>query len=256
MSHFLTRGTNELAHNWREHDRNVGSTERLLGGKPTVIFQRPEIGLRIQGGHMHAITNIAGCIMASIVAAELLGYVLHRLMHSGWIPWLSASHMKHHLILYGPLQKQRPSDKYIDATTGEIAIGNIGLEWIIPSALILAIALAVLSLFHLSYFNRACCIGTILMWSFLMFSYLHDRMHIRNFWMERAPVVRRWFARARRLHDIHHHALNNHGLMDKNFGIGFFAFDKLFGTLAFDALAFNQRGYSAAKIRFRILYHE
>jgi putative SOS response-associated peptidase YedK len=33
------------------------------------------------------------------------------------------------------------------------------------------------------------------------------------------------------MHDIHHHALNNDGLMDKNFGIGFFAFDRLFGTL-------------------------
>ena len=203
---------------------------------------------------MPTIANIVRCIMASIVAAEFLGYVLHRLMHSGWIPWLSASHMKHHMILYGPFQKQRPSEKYIDATTGEIAIGNIGLEWIIPSAVILAISLAILSVFHISYLNRACCIGTILLWSFLMFSYLHDRMHIKNFWMERAPVLRRWFVRARRLHDIHHHVLNNHGLMDKNFGIGFFAFDKLFGTLAFDTLAFNQRGYAAAKLRFRSLY--
>jgi len=203
---------------------------------------------------MHAIANIAGCIMGSIVAAEFLGYVLHRLMHSGWIPWLSASHMKHHLVLYGPLQKQRPGETYMDATSGALAIGNIGLEWIIPSAVILAISLVILSLFHISYLNRTCCMGTILAWSFLMFSYLHDRMHIKDFWMERAPILRRWFVRARRLHDIHHHALNNQGLMDKNFGIGFFAFDKLFGTLAFDTLAFNQRGYAAAKIRFRSLY--
>ena len=205
---------------------------------------------------MHAIANIASCMIASVVAAELLGYILHRLMHSDWIPWLSAGHMKHHLILYGPLQKQRPSEKYIDATTGEIAIGNIGLEWIIPSAVILGISLAVLTFFHISYLNRACCIGTIVLWSFLMFSYLHDRMHIKNFWMERAPVLRRWFVRARRLHDIHHHALNNKGLMDKNFGIGFFAFDKLFGTLAFDSLSFNKLGYAAAKTRFRSLYPE
>ena len=87
-----------------------------------------------------------------------------------------------------------------------------------------------------------------------MFSYLHDRMHVKNFWMERAPLVRRWFLRARRLHDIHHHALNDNGLMDRNFGIGFFVFDKLFGTLAFASFGFNQRGYAAARERFRSVY--
>lgn len=205
---------------------------------------------------MHAITQVAGCVAASIIAAELLGYLLHRLMHSGWIPWLSKSHMKHHMVLYGPLQKQRPSEKYLDATTGEVAIGNIGLEWVIPSSLILAISVAALSLFRISCTDQAVCIGTILAWSSLMFSYLHDRMHIKNFWMGRAPVLSYWFVRARRLHDIHHHALNNNGLMDKNFGIGFFAFDRLFGTLAFDSLVFNHLGYAAAQVRFRSLYRD
>ena len=82
---------------------------------------------------MFNITRILMCVALSIVAAEFLGYLLHRLMHSGWIAWLSSSHMKHHMILYGPLQKQRPSEQYLDATTGQVAIGNIGLEWIIPS---------------------------------------------------------------------------------------------------------------------------
>ena len=59
---------------------------------------------------MDAMMHIAAWVAASVVVAELLGYILHRLMHSGWIPWLSTSHMKHHLVLYGPLQKQRPSE--------------------------------------------------------------------------------------------------------------------------------------------------
>src|SRR5256885_17256793 len=88
---------------------------------------------------MLRILHFAAWVGTSIAVAELLGYLLHRLMHSGWIPWLSASHMKHHLVLYGPLQKQRPSEQYLDATTGEVAIGNIGLEWIIPSSVILTI---------------------------------------------------------------------------------------------------------------------
>ena len=202
---------------------------------------------------MHAIRHFVVCAAASTVAAELSGYLLHRLMHSGWIPWLSSGHMKHHLVLYGPLQKQRPSEKYLDATTGKVAIGNIGLEWIAPSSAILAIAVAILSLFRISWIDQAICIGTILVWSFLMFSYLHDRMHIKNFWMGHAPVLSYWFVRARRLHDIHHHTLNNDCLMDKNFGIGFFVFDRLFGTLAFNSPGFNEPGYAAARVRFRNL---
>ena len=87
-----------------------------------------------------------------------------------------------------------------------------------------------------------------------MFSYLHDRMHIKDFWMGRAPLLSRWFLRARRLHDIHHHVLNNEGLMDKNFGIGFFVFDRLFGTLAYEGSAFNRPGHAVAQRKFRDLY--
>lgn len=203
---------------------------------------------------MHGLTHIAACVAVSTIVAELLGYLLHRLMHSGWIPWLSLGHMKHHMVLYGPLQKQRPSEHYLDATTGEVAIGNIGLEWIIPSSVILAISAAGLRLLSVSITDQTVSIGTILAWSFLMFSYLHDRMHIKGFWMGRTPLLSRWFLQARRLHDIHHHVVNTNGLMDKNFGIGFFVFDRLFGTLANETSSFNRRGYAAAQERFRNLY--
>ena len=202
---------------------------------------------------MHAITHIAACEVASIVAAEIMGYFLHRLMHNGWIPWLSISHMQHHMVLYAPLSKQRPGPRYLDATTGKVAIGNIGLEWIIPSGVILAIFVPVLNFLRVSLADQARSVATILMWSFLMFSYLHDRMHIKDFWMERAPLLRKWFLQMRRLHDIHHHALNNHGLMDKNFGIGLSVFDWLFGTLSLNPTRFNHGGYSAAQDRFRNL---
>ena len=86
-----------------------------------------------------------------------------------------------------------------------------------------------------------------------MFSYLHDRMHIKNFWMERNPMLKGWFQRSRRLHDIHHRMLNDGGLMNKNFGIGFFLFDRLFGTLSPQQGSFNQHGYAAARDRFRYL---
>src|SRR6476660_2187751 len=54
-----------------------------------------------------------------------------------------------------------------------------------------------------------------------MLRYLHDRMHIHGFWMEKNPLLRRWFLSAHKRHDIHHWALNDAGYMDRNFGIGF-----------------------------------
>jgi sterol desaturase/sphingolipid hydroxylase (fatty acid hydroxylase superfamily) len=161
------------------------------------------------------------------------------------------SHMKHHMVLYGPLQKQRPSEEYLDATTGSVALGNIGLEWIVPSSMILTTVVVVLRLLRVSLFDQTVSIGTTLAWTFLMFSYLHDQMHVKNFWMERNSVLKAWFRGARKRHDIHHRVLNDRGLMDKNFGIGFFLFDRLFGTLSSEQGPFNHPGYAAAMERFR-----
>jgi sterol desaturase/sphingolipid hydroxylase (fatty acid hydroxylase superfamily) len=89
-----------------------------------------------------------------------------------------------------------------------------------------------------------------LLWGLLVFSYLHDRMHEKGFWMEKNRFTRRWFLGARKLHDIHHWTLNDEGLMDRNFGIGLFIFDRLFGTRAVKREAFNPRGYERAHRRF------
>ena len=62
---------------------------------------------------------------------------------------------------------------------------------------------------------------------------------------------RRFIWAARKLHDIHHRVLNDCGLMDKNFGIGFFLFDRVFGTLSPKQVPFNHPGYAAARERFR-----
>lgn len=186
----------------------------------------------------------------AVLTAELLGYLLHRLLHSGWIHFLSMNHMKHHLLFYGPLQKQRPGTEYLDATTGEIAIGNVGLEWIVPAAVLLLAFGGLFWFFGISLGYQVLFFGIVLAWSFWGFSYLHDRMHIKGFWMERLPLVKHWFCWARNLHDIHHRALNDNGLMDKNFGIGFAFFDWLFGTMASVQPPFNHAGLEAAKEKF------
>ena len=93
----------------------------------------------------------------------------------------------------------------------------------------------------------------VLSWSFLSFSYLHDRMHEKGSWIETNRWTCRWFLNARKLHDVHHRTLRDDGRMDKNFGIGFFFFDRLFGTLACHQRPFNHRGYDAAKRRYEDL---
>jgi len=190
-------------------------------------------------------------IVGGCLSSELLGYFLHRLLHSGRIPFLSRSHMKHHMELYGPLQPQR-SKAYLDATTESVSLGNIGLEWLIPSAVLLAFALGTLRLLHVPGFYQGVYVASILAWSFLMFSYLHDVMHVEGFWLERIPLLRSWFVSARNLHEIHHRVLNDQGIMHKNFGIGFFFLDRLFGTLSPEEPVFNPKGYQAAREQFKI----
>jgi sterol desaturase/sphingolipid hydroxylase (fatty acid hydroxylase superfamily) len=91
---------------------------------------------------------------------------------------------------------------------------------------------------------------TLVAWPVLMFSYLHDRMHLKDFWMARTPIIRAWFCNARRLHDIHHRALDDDGRMHANFGIGFFWFDRLFGTIGRRHQHFNRIGLQTAMLRY------
>ena len=139
---------------------------------------------------MSEMARSAVWVVGSGIVAELLGYLLHRLLHSGWIRWLSASHMKHHMVLYGPLQKQRPSEHYMDATTDRLSIGNIGIEWLAPTAILLILAETTFWALGVRFIHQAVFVATVLAWSFVMFSYLHDRMHVKNFWMERNPVLK------------------------------------------------------------------
>lgn len=199
---------------------------------------------------MNGILSTAVWLSASIVTSEFLGYLLHRLLHSGKIGFLNRGHMRHHLVLYGPLQSQRPGTNYRDATIDTGGIGNIGLEWLIPGTVLVAVAIGVFQLLHVTAFHQVLSLAVSLAWSFIMFNYLHDRMHIDGFWMERSPCLKRWFVLCREAHDLHHWALNDEGFMDKNFGVAFFWFDRLFGTLANEWPDFNRQGYLNALLRF------
>jgi len=188
--------------------------------------------------------------VGSCLVSEFLGYLLHRLMHSDSVRFLSRNHMTHHLRLYGPQDDQRPAGAYKDATTNRRAIGNVGAEWLVPGAFLLVLCVFLLHFMRVFWAYRLTFVLCALAWSFLVFSYLHDGMHTRNFWMERNPVFRHWFCSARSHHDIHHRQLNDRGLMDKNFGIGLPFCDWLFGTAMKDLKPLNAAGLQAAFRRY------
>jgi sterol desaturase/sphingolipid hydroxylase (fatty acid hydroxylase superfamily) len=131
-----------------------------------------------------------------------------------------------------------------------VSLGNFGLEWLVPAALAIVIALVAFRYFRVRLICQVFSLGITLAWSFLMFSYLHDRMHIEGTWMEGHKWIGRWFIGARRLHDIHHHCIDGSGLMNKNFGIGFFLFDRLFGTFASKGARLNRPGWERAQQRW------
>jgi sterol desaturase/sphingolipid hydroxylase (fatty acid hydroxylase superfamily) len=145
----------------------------------------------------------------------------------------------------------RSKEGYKDATNNRFSVGNIGLEWLGPSAIVLAICWCVMVLLKVppSYQIISAC--SLLIWPIFMFSYLHDRMHVDKYWMTRIPLLRTWFLKSRRLHDIHHRSMNEEGRMDTNFGIGFYFFDRVFGTISLRHRPFNWTGYEIAKERYR-----
>jgi sterol desaturase/sphingolipid hydroxylase (fatty acid hydroxylase superfamily) len=193
--------------------------------------------------------GIVATLVDSVVVAEFVGYWLHRLLHCGRIPALSRGHLIHHFLIYGPRQPMRAED-YHDATDNRFSVGNVGIEWLVPSAIILLFSWGVMALLGVPHVYQVLALCILLAWPILMFSYLHDRMHIENFWMTRVPLLKTWFLKARRMHDIHHRSVDSKGFMDANFGIGFYFFDRFFRTLAKRHRPFNWTGYQAAIERY------
>jgi len=206
----------------------------------------------------HSHVTATGTVLTlgvSCLFAEFAGYWLHRLLHSDKLPALSQGHLIHHFLMYGPSQAMR-HDEYRDATNNRFSVGNVGLEWLVPSTLILFFCWGIMFEAGVPPFYQALSFAILVAWPVFMFSYLHDRMHLRNFWMARTPLIKIWFCNARRLHEIHHRAMNDEGRMEANFGIGFFWFDRLFGTLGRRHQPFNWSGFEAAIQRYGLLEHD
>jgi len=181
---------------------------------------------------------------------EFIGYFLHKLLHSERVPWLSRSHMMHHLKDYGPKMPMRTSAYQVAQTT---SVGNIGLEWLGPIALILAFTFGLAFVLGINMWYTLLFSCAAIGWGITTFNYMHDRLHLEGYWMLNTWLGR-WFKKIRRLHDIHHIKLTDDGRMDCNFGICFFWLDKLFGTYRKKGSSFNEKGMMAAKERYAFIY--
>ncbi len=187
----------------------------------------------------------AGCFYA-----EFVGYWLHVLLHSEKVPFLSRNHMLHHLVAYAPDKPQRPSREYLETTSDRASILGIGMEWIGPVVLILGVSVGALTALGVGAAEQAVFSAVALGWGALMFWYMHDAMHLRDFWMEGRSFWKAWFLDARRRHDVHHMDLSDAGRMNKNYGICFFGFDRLFGSFQDQHKRFNRAGLEAAERRY------
>src|ERR1700740_1951555 len=95
-----------------------------LGGNRSAVFSPQqssahEKGRKVMSGLSLAITplHVILTIGGSIFLAELVGYNLHRILHSERFPALSRTHLIHHFLLYGPNQPMR-AQIYKNATVG------------------------------------------------------------------------------------------------------------------------------------------
>lgn len=189
-------------------------------------------------------------LVAAAVYAEVAGYFLHILLHSDRVRFLSKAHMIHHLLIYKPKENLRPVDHYLVSTEGRASLLAIGLEWLVPVILIMGFGLGVMTWLQISWPYQLVFTLAALAWGYFMFGYMHDSMHIKNFWMENHRILGPWFRKIRRLHDIHHMTIDDTGLMCTNYGICFFFFDGVFGTYKSEPSAFNDRGLEKAYERY------
>ena len=189
-------------------------------------------------------------LLISFLFAEFIGYFLHKLLHSEKVPWLSKSHMQHHLKDFGPMMKQR-ADSYKSGARDRINLVGLGLEWLIPTIGLIGVVSTLCLIMGMRFYTIPFILG-MLGYSVVMHNLMHNAMHEKNHLLTKIPIVKTWFKKARKYHDIHHVRINDQGRMDTNYGISFFFMDRVFNTFKQTAGKFNEPGYKKALKRYKI----
>jgi sterol desaturase/sphingolipid hydroxylase (fatty acid hydroxylase superfamily) len=177
-------------------------------------------------------TGLLGHVLTLVLACaytELVGYLLHRFLHGGWVGWMTRKHMVHHLEFYGPSMKMcTPTYRDREVPGG---FAGVGWEWIVPSLVLMLVEWLALEAVGMGASKQVVFFVGGLAWSVVTFYGAHEAMHVtRPSVLFLVWPLRRRFMRARRLHAIHHVAIDDAGHFTGNYGIFFHGFDRLFGT--------------------------
>ena len=146
------------------------------------------------------------------VIITLFGYALHKAFHQKWMGRYYKSHMVHHLKLY-------PIKDFTSAVYRSPGKDNTAVFFFVAG---LPIIVAPLVLFALHVIGWSILLTAIICMAVFggAHNYLHDAFHITNHWLNRFS----WFRKMIALHKVHHKN------MQRNMGIYWFGFDRMFGT--------------------------
>src|SRR5260370_31498384 len=111
---------------------------------------------------------------------------MHPFLLSDRYPARSQGHLIHQFLIHGHRQPMRAGE-YHDATENRFSVGNVGIEWLAPSAVILLFFWGVTALLSVPPVYQILALCTLLGWPILMFSYPPDSMHTENFCVKRVP---------------------------------------------------------------------
>lgn len=155
-------------------------------------------------------------IIATFILTNLFGYVVHWALHQSWSGSFNESHMTHHLKLY-------PANDFLSDVYREAGKDATPKFFVIAAIPLISLPIILYLFGLLSVWVMI--ISIVEMFTIgLLDNYLHDAFHIKNHWMNKVPIINKYFAAWERLHFLHHVNMNY------NFGIFNFMWDKIFSS--------------------------
>ncbi len=152
-------------------------------------------------------------ILLTFIMITFFGFTLHYCLHRPFMGKFYQMHLTHHFKLYPP--ENFTSDKYLDPGKDNTVIifllmGSplILLPIVLFAAHIISLPILITAMLSMALFG-------------IPNNFLHDAFHIKHHWLRKYQ----WFAKLTDLHFQHHINIKS------NYGIYFFGWDRLFGSL-------------------------
>lgn len=156
-------------------------------------------------------------IVTTLIYGTLIGWILHWVLHQRWAGPFYRGHMNHHTKQYPP--SDLLSHSYRSAGKDDSAI-------IFTPAVIVAFSVYIFALIKLGASGWA--ISLVLIEAAIVGA-LHDLIHTQTHLVSSYLDRWSWFQKLRALHFVHHFHMN------KNLGIIWFGWDRLFRTFRKDS---------------------